>query len=342
MQRDYWYTRGARAGRPRPAGATWDARRRAHGAPARRAPAARTLECPVLFEAPEAADLIGCFVPRCPAAACTASRRSCSTRSAQQVFAPHVQMREEPHLRRGRGSAPFDGEGVATRARDVVRDGVLQGYFLGCYSARKLGMQTTGNAGGSHNLRARARRRRPRRRCSRRMGRGLLVTELLGPGREPGDRRLLARRRRLLGRERRDRLSGGGDHDRRQPEATCSATSSRSAATSTGAARATRLDPGRAHDGGRTLSRADAASRRDAAMIQPIAATGSGRSPIRCRAPTTPRAGSAQLPTDEAATLQKEALELVAASRARARRPGRARSRRCCASTGASSRSSRS
>src|SRR5207245_5937947 len=69
-----------------------------------------------------------------------------------QIFAPHVQILEEPHLPRGRGSAPFDSEGVATLPRDVVANGVLQGYFLGSYSARKLGLSTTGNAGGAHNL----------------------------------------------------------------------------------------------------------------------------------------------------------------------------------------------
>ena len=70
----------------------------------------------------------------------------------KQVFSPNVSIREEPHIPRARGSAPFDNEGVATAPRDVVRDGVVRGYFLGSYSARKLGMVTTGNAGGSHNL----------------------------------------------------------------------------------------------------------------------------------------------------------------------------------------------
>ena len=70
----------------------------------------------------------------------------------RQVFAPHVNIREEPHLLRARGSAPFDNEGVATERARRRRDGVLQGYFLGSYSARKLGLQSTGNAGGAHNL----------------------------------------------------------------------------------------------------------------------------------------------------------------------------------------------
>ena len=84
-----------------------------------------------------------------------------------------------------------------------MRDGVLQGYFLGSYSARKLGMASTGNAGGAHNLVVSHGDDRPRRRCCARMGRGLLVTEQLGPGREPRDRRLFARRGRVLDRGRR-------------------------------------------------------------------------------------------------------------------------------------------
>ena len=99
----------------------------------------------------------------------------------EQVFAPHVTIREEPHLPRGRGSAPFDNEGVATAARDVVRDGVVQGYFLGSYSARKLGLATTGNAGGAHNLVVSS-GPDDLEALLRRMGRGLFVTEQLGHG----------------------------------------------------------------------------------------------------------------------------------------------------------------
>ena len=80
--------------------------------------------------------------PRSAAAACTARPRSCSTASGKQVFSPLVQMREEPHLPKRLASGCFDDDGVATHARDVVKDGVLQGYFLGTYSARKLGMKT--------------------------------------------------------------------------------------------------------------------------------------------------------------------------------------------------------
>jgi PmbA protein len=99
----------------------------------------------------------------------------------QPVFSPLVTIEERPHQKKAFGASPFDSEGVATHDRDVVVDGVLQGYFLSSYSARKLGMQTTGNAGGSHNLNV----------CGgelgfdalvRKMDRGLIVTELLGQG----------------------------------------------------------------------------------------------------------------------------------------------------------------
>jgi PmbA protein len=92
-----------------------------------------------------------------------------------------VTIAERPHLPRGLASTAFDEEGVATHTRNVVEGGVLQGYFLGTYSARKLGMRSTGNAGGNHNLVL-----EPSELdfagLLKRMGRGLLVTELLGMG----------------------------------------------------------------------------------------------------------------------------------------------------------------
>lgn len=97
------------------------------------------------------------------------------------MFSPQVHISERPHLPRGLASSPFDDDGVATHDREVVEAGVLKGYFLSTYSARKLGMRTTGNAGGSHNLIV-----RPGKRdlvgLAALMGRGLLVTELLGQG----------------------------------------------------------------------------------------------------------------------------------------------------------------
>jgi PmbA protein len=92
---------------------------------------------------------------------------------------------EDPHIVGGKGSAPFDDEGVRTRARRVVEAGVVQGYFLSSYSARKLGMRTTGHAGGSQNLRLVSRLTRPGDHLEemlRKLHRGLFVTELMGQG----------------------------------------------------------------------------------------------------------------------------------------------------------------
>lgn len=99
----------------------------------------------------------------------------------KQVFAPHVQIAEDPFLPRGMASSSFDAEGVATARRELVSDGVLNGYFLGSYSARKLGMRTTGNAGGAHNLIV-----QPTAGgfddMLKQLGTGLYVTELMGQG----------------------------------------------------------------------------------------------------------------------------------------------------------------
>ena len=138
----------------------------------------------MLFEAPEAADLIGYFVGAVSGGSLYRKSSFLQDSLGTQVFAPGISIREEPHLLRGRGSAPFDNEGVATTPRDVVRDGIVRGYFLGSYSARKLGLATTANAGGSHNLVV-AHGNDDLAALLRRMGRGLLVTEQLGQGVNP-------------------------------------------------------------------------------------------------------------------------------------------------------------
>jgi PmbA protein len=183
MQRDYWYT-AARA--PEDLQAPADVGRMAGERTTRRLNARRlgTLECPVLFEAPEAADLLGAFVHAVSGGSLYRRSSFLLDSIGTQVFAPLVNLREEPHLLRARGSAPFDNEGVATAPRDVVRDGVVQGYFLGSYSARKLGLATTGNAGGTHNLVV-APGADDLPALMRRMGRGLFVTEQLGQGVNP-------------------------------------------------------------------------------------------------------------------------------------------------------------
>ena len=97
------------------------------------------------------------------------------------VFSPIVNIREEPRKPRGQASTCFDDEGVLTHPRDVVKEGVLQGYFLGTYSARKLAMRSTANAGGNHNL-VLAPGDKNLVGMLREMGTGLFVTELMGQG----------------------------------------------------------------------------------------------------------------------------------------------------------------
>lgn len=180
MQRDYWYTSSRVPGELLSAR---DVGRIAGERTARRLGARKlgTLNCPVLFEAAEAADLVGAFVQAVSGGSLYRKASFLLDALGQPVFAPHLSIREEPHLPRAKGSAPFDAEGVATQARDVVRDGVLQGYFLGSYSARKLGLASTGNAGGAHNLVV-SHGDDDFDGMLRRMGRGLLVTEQLGQG----------------------------------------------------------------------------------------------------------------------------------------------------------------
>ncbi|WP_268647308.1 metallopeptidase TldD-related protein, partial [Escherichia coli] len=101
------------------------------------------------------------------------------------IFPDHINLTEDPHIRGAMGSSPFDDEGVRTRKRSVVSAGVLEGYFLSSYTARKLGMQTTGNAGGSHNLvfsSTLTRRGDDFEAMLKKMGTGFLVTELIGQG----------------------------------------------------------------------------------------------------------------------------------------------------------------
>jgi len=144
-----------------------------------------TCEVPVLFEAPAAAGLLGALVQALSGGALYRKASFLVDSLGQQVLPIHVDVEEDPHVHKGKGSAPFDDEGVHTLARRVVTGGVVQGYFLSSYSARKLGMRTTGHAGGSQNLSLVSRLTLPTDDLDamiRRLGRGLLVTELMGQG----------------------------------------------------------------------------------------------------------------------------------------------------------------
>jgi PmbA protein len=144
-----------------------------------------TRTCPVLFEAPLAAGLLGAFVQATSGGALYRKSTFLLDSLGQSIFPSHINIVEDPHVIGGVGSSPFDEEGVRTQTRKVVDNGVLQGYFLSSYSARKLGMQTTGNAGGSHNLEITSKETKIAddfEGMLRKMGTGLLVTELMGQG----------------------------------------------------------------------------------------------------------------------------------------------------------------
>jgi PmbA protein len=140
-----------------------------------------TTQAPVLYEAPIASSLLGHFASAASGGNLYRKSSFLLDTLGQPVFSPVVQIDELPHIPKGLGSSPFDEEGVATRSRGIVRDGVLEGYFLGSYSGRKLGMRSTGNAGGTHNLVLRD-TGEDFEALLRRMGTGLLVTELMGQG----------------------------------------------------------------------------------------------------------------------------------------------------------------
>ena len=180
MQREDWYTAARRASDLQAAARVG----RVAGERTVRRLGARQIatgDFPVVYEAPVATGLIGHYVNATSGGSLYRKSSFLLDSRGKRVFAPHVSIREEPHLVRGQASAPFDDEGVATHPRDVVRDGVVQGYFLGSYSARKLGLASTGNAGGNHNLVV-SHGDEDLAALLRRMGRGLLVTELLGQG----------------------------------------------------------------------------------------------------------------------------------------------------------------
>ncbi|MCW5650180.1 MAG: metalloprotease PmbA [Ramlibacter sp.] len=144
-----------------------------------------TTQCSVLFESPLAAGLLGGFVQAVSGGALYRKSSFLLDSLGKRVMPAHIDIAEDPHVLRGKGSAPFDEEGVRTVARKVVDAGRVEGYFLGSYSARKLGMKTTGNAGGSHNLTLTSRLTQAGDDLDamlRKLGTGLFVIELMGQG----------------------------------------------------------------------------------------------------------------------------------------------------------------
>ncbi len=146
-----------------------------------------TMQAPVLFEAPVASGLLGHFVGAVSGGSLYRKSSFLLDHLDKPVFAPHIHIEDDPGIRKGLASSPFDDEGVRVQRRAIVEGGVLRGYFLGSYSARKLGLCSTGNSGGNHNLilRPSGEGELDFAGLLKKMGRGLLVTELLGQGVNP-------------------------------------------------------------------------------------------------------------------------------------------------------------
>ena len=180
MQRDYWYDvhrDRSRMADPETIGRI-AGERVVRRLDARKVP---TVEAPVLFEANVAGSLIGHFVSAASGSSLYRKASFLMDSLGKPIFAPGITLIEDPFLPGGLASGAFDAEGVATAARAVVEQGVLMGYFLGTYSGRKLGMASTGNAGGNHNL-VLAHDGLDFAALVKKMGRGLIVTELMGQG----------------------------------------------------------------------------------------------------------------------------------------------------------------
>ena len=181
MQRDYWYT------------SSRDWRELQSGEDVGRESARRTIarlnptkistrRAPVLFVPEVARGFIGHFIAAIRGSSQYRQSSFLLNAIGQRVFPPGFSIAERPHIPKAMGSAPFDEEGVATHDRELIADGILTGYMLSSYSARKLGLQTTGNAGGPHNLLVAPTFDGGLGELQRRLGTGLVVTELMGQG----------------------------------------------------------------------------------------------------------------------------------------------------------------
>jgi PmbA protein len=184
MQRDAWFTsmRSADQMASPEAVGRYAAERALSRLGSRKIP---TTECPVLFESPVAAGLLGGFVQAVSGGSLYRKTSFLVDSMGKQIFPKHIEVLEDPHVLRGKGSSPFDDEGVRGLKRKVVAGGRVEGYFLSSYSARKLGMKTTGNAGGSHNLVLSSKLTRSSddlKAMLQKLGTGLFVIELMGQG----------------------------------------------------------------------------------------------------------------------------------------------------------------
>ena len=181
MQRDYWYSSSRDWRELEDAEAI--GRESARRTIARLGPRKlSTRRAPVLFVPEIARGLIGHFVAAIRGSSQYRQSSFLLNSAGQQVFPRGFSIAERPHIPKAVGSAPFDDEGVATRDRELVADGILTGYILSSYSARKLRLETTGNAGGAHNLVVAPNLAGGKDALLSQLGTGLLVTELMGQG----------------------------------------------------------------------------------------------------------------------------------------------------------------
>lgn len=141
----------------------------------------KTQSVPVIFSSSVASSLIGHFIGAISGSHLYRKTSFLLDAKGKSIFPDFIHIDERPHLKKYLGSCAFDSEGVRTTPRDIVRDGILQGYVLGSYSARKLGLQTTGNAGGVNNLHV-STSDKDLQQLIKEMNRGLLITELMGQG----------------------------------------------------------------------------------------------------------------------------------------------------------------
>jgi len=180
MQRDYWYSAARRVNDLDSAKDVGEktANRTLRRLGARRVP---TCQVPVIYEAPIASSLLSHLISAISGGALYRKASFLLDHLGKQIFPDFVRIHEQPLLMGAMGSASFDSEGVATTARDIVKDGILQGYVLGSYSARRLKMETTGNAGGVHNLTIEP-GEQGLEDMIKNIGKGFLVTELIGFG----------------------------------------------------------------------------------------------------------------------------------------------------------------
>lgn len=180
-QRDYWYSVARDA---EDLESVADIGRKAGERAVSRLGARKIDTCvvPVLFEAPVASSLVGHFSGAISGGNLYRKSSFLFNSIGQQIFSRDITIKESPHLLKGLASSAFDDEGVRTMERNVVEQGVVKGYFLSSYSARKLGMQTTGNAGGTHNLRIYNDNPVDYTTLLKSMDTGLLVTEMMGHG----------------------------------------------------------------------------------------------------------------------------------------------------------------